>query len=64
MAYDGLASVIRLELDASDARVRHRLQRQWEAVFRLHREAAARCRAYLGHPPPNTRRIAKAMRAR
>jgi hypothetical protein len=48
--YDGPVSVIRLELDVSDARVRRRLQRQWAAVFRLRRalqrDAAARCRAY------------------
>jgi hypothetical protein len=48
--YGGPVSVIRLELDANDARVRQRLQRQWEAVFRLRRalqrDAAARCRAY------------------
>jgi hypothetical protein len=43
-------SVIRLELDASDYQLRRRLERQWEAVFRLRRalqrDAAARCRAY------------------
>jgi hypothetical protein len=48
--YDGPVSVIRLELDVSDARVRGRLERQWAAVFRLRRavqrDAAARCRAY------------------
>ena len=48
--YDGPVSVIRLELDVSDARVRRRLERQWGAVFRLRRavqrDAAARCRAY------------------
>ena len=35
--YEGPVSVIRLELDASDAVVRRRLGRQWEAVFRLRR---------------------------
>lgn len=49
-AYEGPVAVIRLELDVSDDRVRHRLQRQWEAVFRLRRalqrDAVARCRAY------------------
>ncbi len=48
--YEGPVSVIRLELDVSDARVRHRLERQWSAVFRLRRalqrDAAARCRAF------------------
>jgi len=48
--YDGPVAVIRLELDGSDDRVRRRLERQWEAVFRLRRalqrDAAARCRAY------------------
>jgi hypothetical protein len=48
--YDGPMSVIGLELDVSDARVRRRLERQWAAVFRLRRalqrDAAARCRAY------------------
>ncbi len=48
--YEGPVSVIRLELDVSDARVRQRLQRQWAAAFRLRRalqrDAAARCRAY------------------
>ena len=48
--YDGPVSVIRLELDASDDRVRHRLERQWGAVFRLRRalqrDAQTRCRAY------------------
>jgi hypothetical protein len=48
--YDGPVSVIRLELDASDERVRGRLERQWAAVFRLRRalqrDAADRCRAY------------------
>ncbi len=48
--YEGPVSVIGLELDAGDPVVRQRLQRQWEAVFRLRwalqRDAAARCRAY------------------
>jgi hypothetical protein len=48
--YDGPVAVIRLELDGCDDRVRRRLERQWEAVFRLRRalqrDAAARCRAY------------------
>jgi hypothetical protein len=48
--YEGPVSVIRLELDVSDPMVRRRVQRQWEAVFRLRRalqrDAAARCRAY------------------
>ena len=48
--YDGPVSVICLELDACDERVRGRLERQWAAVFRLRRalqrDAAARCRAY------------------
>ncbi|WP_317187538.1 zinc ribbon domain-containing protein [Mycobacterium avium] len=48
--YEGPVAVIRLELDVSDHRMRRRLERQWEAVFRLRRalqrDAAARCRAY------------------
>src|SRR5438445_806020 len=48
--YDGPVSVIRLELDASDPVAGRRLQRQWDAVFRLRRalqrDAADRCRAY------------------
>jgi hypothetical protein len=48
--YGGPVSVIRLELDASDPIVLRRLQRQFEAVFRLRRalqrDARARCRAY------------------
>jgi hypothetical protein len=48
--YEGPVAVIRLELDASDDRTRRRLQRQWEAVFRLRRalqrDAQNRCRAY------------------
>jgi hypothetical protein len=53
--YDGPVAAIRLELDGSDDRVRRRLERQWEAVFRLRRalqrDAAARCRAYWAAPP-------------
>jgi hypothetical protein len=49
-SYEGPVSVIRLELDVSDVRVRRRVERQWAAVFRLRRalqrDAAARCRAY------------------
>ncbi len=49
-SYDGPVAVIRLELDGSGDRARRRLQRQWEAVFRLRRalqrDAAARCRTY------------------
>ena len=48
--YRGPVSVIRLELDASDERTHHRLQRHWEVVFRLRRalqrDARARCHAY------------------
>jgi hypothetical protein len=48
--YEGPVSVIRLELNLSDAGVRRRLERQWGAVFRvrraLQRDAVARCRAY------------------
>jgi hypothetical protein len=48
--YEGPVSVIRLELDVSDEQLRGRLQRQWEAAFRLRRalqrDAAHRCRAY------------------
>ncbi len=48
--YAGPVSVIRLELDLTDERTRHRVERQWEAVFRLRRalqrDAADRCRAY------------------
>jgi hypothetical protein len=48
--YDGPVSVIRLELDASDDRVRQRLERQWTAAFRLRRalqsDAQHRCHAY------------------
>ena len=48
--YAGPVSVIRLELDASDDRTRRRLERQWEALFRLRRalqrDAQNRCRAY------------------
>ena len=35
--YDGPVSVIGLELDVSDERLRRRLERQWAAVFRLRR---------------------------
>jgi hypothetical protein len=49
-SYEGPVSVIRLELDITDARVRQRLERQWGAVFRLRRavqrDAAARCQVY------------------
>jgi hypothetical protein len=48
--YDGPVSVIRLELDVTDERMRRRLARQWAAVFRLRRalqrDAAARCHAF------------------
>jgi hypothetical protein len=48
--YEGPVSVIRLELDVRDERVRRRLQRQWAAAFRLRRalqrDAQHRCRAY------------------
>jgi hypothetical protein len=48
--YEGPVSVIRLELDVSDERVRRRLERQWVAAFRLRRalqrDAQHRCRAY------------------
>jgi len=48
--YDGPVSVIRLQLDASDDSMRQRLEKHWEAVFRLRRalqrDAADRCRAY------------------
>jgi hypothetical protein len=48
--YTEPVSVIRLELDVTDTRVRKRLERQWGAVLRLRRavqrDAAARCRAY------------------
>jgi hypothetical protein len=50
LTYDGPVSVIRLELDVSDERLRRRVERQWAAVFQLRRalqrDAAARCRAY------------------
>jgi hypothetical protein len=53
-AYDGPVAVIRLELDVSDAVTRQRVERHWEAVFRLRRalqrDAAARCRAYWSAP--------------
>ena len=48
--YEGPVAVIRLELDVSDERTLRRVDRQWEAVFRLRRalqrDAADRCRAY------------------
>ena len=48
--YAGPVSVIRLEVDLSDERVRRRVERHWGAVFRLRRalqrDAQARCRAY------------------
>jgi hypothetical protein len=44
--YEGPVSVIRLELDVSDARVLRRVEQQWAAVFRLQRDAQRRCRAY------------------
>jgi hypothetical protein len=48
--YDGPVSVVPLELDVSDPMVRRRVERQWEAVFRLRgalqRDAQHRCRAY------------------
>jgi hypothetical protein len=48
--YDGPVSVIRLELDVPDERMRRRVERQWGAVYRLRRalqrDAASRCRAY------------------
>jgi hypothetical protein len=49
-AYAGPVSVIPLELDVSDPRLRRRVEAQWTAAFRLRRalqrDAAARCRAY------------------
>jgi hypothetical protein len=49
-SYSGPVSVIPLELDVSNDRVRQGLERQWEAVFRLRRalkrDAQGRCRAY------------------
>jgi hypothetical protein len=48
--YDGPVSVIRLELDVSDDRVRRRVERQWATAFQLRRalqrDAQHRCRAY------------------
>lgn len=48
--YEGPVSVIRLELDVGDPAVLRRVERQWEAVFRLRRavqrDAQHRCRAY------------------
>jgi hypothetical protein len=65
--YTGPVSVIRLELDVSDPLVQRRLERQWEAVFRLRRalqrDAQARCRAY-GAAHHERRRDPKALRER
>jgi hypothetical protein len=65
--YGGPVSVIRLELDAGDPMVRGRLQRQWEAAFRLRRalqrDAADRCRAYWA-AHHERQRDRKALRAR
>jgi hypothetical protein len=48
--YAGPVSVIPLELDVSNPVVRRRVERQWEAAFRLRRavqsDARHRCRAY------------------
>jgi hypothetical protein len=48
--YEGPVSVIPLELDVSDPAVRRRVERHWEAAFRLRRalqrDAQHRCRAY------------------
>jgi hypothetical protein len=48
--HTGPVSVVRLELDLCDERTRRRLQRHWQAVFRLRRalqrDAVDRCRAY------------------
>lgn len=48
--YDGPVSVIRLEIDVTDERLRRRVERQWAVVFRLRRalqrDAQHRCRAY------------------
>ena len=52
---EGPVSVIRMELDVSDTRVRRRLQRQWAAVFRLRRalqrDAPSTLPGILGSPP-------------
>jgi hypothetical protein len=65
--YDGPVSVIRLELDVSDPRIRRRVERQWAAAFRLRRalqrDAAARCRAYWAARHERAR-DPKALRAR
>ncbi len=57
--YQGPVSVIRLELDASDDRMRRRLEKHWEAVFRLRRalqrDAADRCGAYRAARHERTR---------
>ncbi|HUH69732.1 MAG TPA: hypothetical protein VLZ05_13200 [Mycobacterium sp.] len=65
--YDGPVSVIRLELDVSDDPMLRRLEKHWEAVFRLRRalqrDAADRCRAYwAAHHEP--KRDPKALRDR
>ena len=66
--YEGPVSAIRLELDASDPVVRRRLQRQWEAVFRLRRalqrDAADRSAGRTGPPTMNAPRDPKALRER
>ncbi|MGH3847571.1 MAG: hypothetical protein ACRDS0_40075 [Pseudonocardiaceae bacterium] len=46
--YAGPVSVIRLELDATDDAVRGRLERQWDAVFRLRRALSATPRRGVG----------------
>jgi hypothetical protein len=65
--YDGPVSVIPLELDVSDPVVRRRVERQWEAVFRLRRalqrDAQKRCRAYWA-AVRERRRDPKALRER
>lgn len=66
-SYEGPVSVIRLELDVSDDRMRRRVERQWEAVFRLRRalqrDAQARCGAYWAAHHERTA-DPKALRAR
>jgi hypothetical protein len=60
--YDGPVAVIRLELDGSDDRVRRRLERQWEAVFRLRRALqrdAPRGAGRTGRPATNGQLIPK-----
>jgi putative transposase-like DNA-binding protein len=48
--YEGPVAVIPIELDATDDLTRRRLERHWDAVFRLRRavqrDAQKRCRAY------------------